>query len=123
MQIYELFDILHTLVKREFQAAKQRFDHFHPNEVVVMKSPANFIVPTLRFGLTDVVEQSRPAKEKQPVMREERFAASIGLAAMKFFRIALPLHQILEHFECMVEVVFVLPPIALFHTVESRHFR
>ena len=41
---------------------------------------------------------------------------------MELLRIALALHKILQHFERVVEVVFVFAPIAFFHYVERHHF-
>ena len=56
-------------------------------------------------------------------MRKEWFAVRFVLEAVHFFGVALSLYQILEHFEGMVEVIFVLSPVAFLHTVESSHFR
>ena len=47
VEIDELFDVFHTFVKREFQAAEERLDHFHADEVMVVEGPAYFIIPSL----------------------------------------------------------------------------
>ena len=100
VQPHELLDVLHALVERQLQPLEQRGYHLFAQIVMVVERPAHGSVPLLAARLADVVQKRRPAQIKV---------------------VALGRH-VVEHFERVVEVILMRPPVACFYAVEGCQF-
>ena len=97
VQPHEFLDVLHALVERQLQPLEQRGYHLFAQIVMVVERPAHGCVPLLAARLADVVQKRRPAQIKV---------------------VALGRH-VVEHFERVVEVILMRPPVACFYAVEG----
>ncbi len=101
MQVHHLLYVFHLGIHRELESAKDAGNHFGAYIIMVMESPSGQIVPSFALRFANVVEECCPS---QPEV------------------VTLSGH-VVKYFECVVEVVLVLPSVAHFHDVEGRQLR
>ena len=103
MQVYHLFDILHLLVERQFEACENLRHHLGAYVVVVAECPSGVRVPCLAFRLADVMQQRRPS---EPETIYHFTIYHLVICTLQF-------RYIIKDFEGVIEDIFM--PLAVFH--------
>ena len=101
MHLHQFLHILHLHVHRQHQPAEYLWHHLSAYQIVVMECPANVTVPTLRLSLTHVMQYRRPSQPK--VVRMQTY--------------------ILQHLQCMIEIILMLTTVLLLYNVECGKLR
>ncbi len=100
VQVHEAFDAAHFGSHRQFEPRKYARHHLGTYEIVVVECPSHLRVVALGQRLGDVVQQRRPSHPEV-----------VGGGG-----------YVVQHFECVVEVVFVSAPVDHLYAHQSFQF-
>src|SRR5574344_2098399 len=118
MELHKFLHKLHLLIHGQFHTSEDAWYHLFADVVMVVEGPAEQRVKAFRLGLADVMEQCCPAEPKDMVFR----GIPCAIAFWQVLRVGCCLCHIVEHFQCMIEIILVCLPVLSFHTLELCQF-
>ena len=100
VQTDKFLDVLHPVIKRQFEVAEDGRHHLFPNEVMVVERPPHPRFPAFAARFANVMEQGSPTQVER----------STGT------------HHVLQHLQRMVEVILVGTPVHRLHPFHRCQF-